>query len=396
MIPTHHDVIIVGGGIIGGGIAEQLRCGSRLRVSIVEQELGARVKTSASQAAAGGINPHLYDEGHGALGPMAQRSRDLYPGWIERLSTAWGQSLELRPSGLLCVAVEEKEHNRLINDVLPLLHERGVTARELGADEARRHEPLLGPAVMGGLWLPDDLSIEPMRVMAALEAILKADSGLTCMPERAEDIRADADGVQVVLSSGRVLRSDQVVVAAGHLSHELVKEFIDWRDGDFSPVKGQILEVAAPARGGLGTQCDALVSGDKKTHIVRATPYAEGRVAVGVTHDRGDASPGTSPQANESILRNLKRILPAVAEWKVIGARAGVRPGTSDGLPILGYVDPYRRVLAATGHSGLGITLAPRTAQLAVKLLLDTPLTEEDRADLHVSRPERLAASRPR
>lgn len=148
-------------------------------------------------------------------------------------------------------------------------------------------------------------------------------------------------------------------------------------------------------RGGLRAQCDALVPDEKETHIVRATPYAEGRVAVGVTHDRGDASPGTSARSSEAILRNLRRILPAVADWEVLGARAGIRPGTSDGLPILGYVDPYRRVLAATGHNGLGITLAPRTAQLAVKLLLDASLTEEDRADLHVSRPERLSASRP-
>lgn len=391
MIPTHHDVIIVGGGIIGGGIAEQLRYGSRLRIAIVEQELGARVKTGASQAAAGGINPHLYDEGHGSLGPIAQRSRDLYPGWVERLSAAWGRPIELRPSGLLCVAIEEKEHSRLINDVLPLLRERGVAAREVGADEAHGREPLLGPAVTGGLWLPDDLAVEPMRVMDALEAVLTADDGLTCVPDHAEDVHVDADGVRVVLRSGRVLRSDKVVVAAGHRSHDLVKDFVDWRD--FSPVKGQILEVAAPASGGLRTQCDALVPDAKETHIVRATPYAEGRVAVGVTHDRGDASQGTTPQATDAILRNLRRILPAVADWKVIGARAGVRPGTSDGLPVLGYVDPDRRVLAATGHNGLGITLAPRTAQLAVKLLLDSPLTEEDRADLRVSRPERLAAS---
>ncbi|MEU8119426.1 FAD-dependent oxidoreductase [Spirillospora sp. NPDC049024] len=396
MGPTHHDVIIVGGGVIGGGIAEHLRCGSRLRVTVVEREFGACVKTSASQAAAGGINPHLYDEAHGALGPMAQRSRDLYPGWIERLSAAWGRPIGLRPSGLLCAAIEEKEHARLVDDVLPLLRERGVAAEELGADEARRHEPLLGPAVRGGLWLPDDLAVEPVRVMAALEAVLEADDGFTYVQDSAESIHVDGDGVRVVLRSGRVLRSDRVVVAAGHLSHELVKDFIDWRDDSFCPIKGQILEVATPPEGGLRTQCDALLPDDEETHIVRASPYAEGRVAVGVTHDRGDASPGTSSRATEDILRNLRRILPAVADWEVIGARAGIRPGTSDGLPILGYVDPSRRVLAATGHNGLGITLAPRTAQLAAKLLLDMPLTEDDRADLHVSRPERLASSRAR
>ncbi|MEU5994951.1 FAD-dependent oxidoreductase [Spirillospora sp. NPDC047418] len=393
MVPTHPDVVIVGGGVIGGGIAERLRRDSRLRVCVVEQEFGAGVRTSASRAAAGGINPHLYDEGHGALGPMAQRSRDLYPDWIERLSAAWGRPIELRPSGLLCLAVEEKEHGRLVDEVLPLLRERGVAAEALGAAEARGREPLLGPAVTGGLWLPDDLAVEPMRVMAALESVLEADDGITCVRDRAEEIRSDGDGVRIVLGSGRVLRSDRVVVAAGHLSHGLLKDFIDWRADSFGPVKGQILEVAVPAGGGLRTQCDALLPDDEETQIVRATPYADGRVAVGVTHDDGDASPGTSARADETILRNLRRILPAVAEWEVIGARAGIRPGTSDGLPVLGYVDPRRRVLAATGHNGLGITLAPRTAHLAATLLLDLPLTDDDRADLRLSRPERLAAS---
>jgi D-amino-acid dehydrogenase len=41
----------------------------------------------------------------------------------------------------------------------------------------------------------------------------------------------------------------------------------------------------------------------------------------------------------------------------------GRRPLTPDGLPILDRVDPFENLFVATGHSMLGITLAPASGQ---------------------------------
>jgi glycine oxidase len=54
-------------------------------------------------------------------------------------------------------------------------------------------------------------------------------------------------------------------------------------------------------------------------------------------------------------------------------------------------VDDDHRVLAATGHYGMGITLAPVTVDLAAKLLLDLPRGQEDRHDLEISSPGRFS-----
>jgi glycine oxidase len=393
MVPTY-DLIVVGGGIIGCGIADRLRAVSS-RICLIEQ--GGRPESGASWAAAGGINPHLDDCLHGSLGLMAERSRDLFPDWIARLSAAAGTPLELRRPGLLQVAIDEKERARLADDVRPFLRERGVEAYFLTGDQARAREPLLGPGVTGALAQPRDMAVEPAKIMDAFTRAFAADERVDLVSGRVAGVVTAGGGVKVTLTDGRTFLAGRVVVAAGHASHA----FLGLRSENFMPVKGQVLEVLAPAGGGLKTQCDALISDDDEAHVVVASPYAPGRITVGVTFEYGVTDTEKTAEARELILRNLRRVLPALAEGQITDARAGIRPGTSDGAPVLGFVDDGHRILAATGHNGLGITLAPRTAQLAAKLLLDLPLTSDDRYDLRISSPDRFriepsrAAARP-
>jgi D-amino-acid dehydrogenase len=50
---------------------------------------------------------------------------------------------------------------------------------------------------------------------------------------------------------------------------------------------------------------------------------------------------------------------------------AGLRPMTSDGLPLIGRAPAAAGVFLATGHGMLGVTLAPATAALLAPLVLD-------------------------
>src|SRR5581483_2390772 len=47
----------------------------------------------------------------------------------------------------------------------------------------------------------------------------------------------------------------------------------------------------------------------------------------------------------------------------------GMRPVAADGLPILGRLEPWRNVYVATGHSMLGVTLAPVTGRRMAELI---------------------------
>ena len=56
-------------------------------------------------------------------------------------------------------------------------------------------------------------------------------------------------------------------------------------------------------------------------------------------------------------------VVPKLAEASILEAWAGLRPGTADGLPILGAT-PTPGYFVATGHFRDGILLAPVTAKL--------------------------------
>jgi len=71
------------------------------------------------------------------------------------------------------------------------------------------------------------------------------------------------------------------------------------------------------------------------------------------------------------ILAGAQAVYPALAGAEVLRAWAGLRPYTSDGLPLLGPVPGVEELLVATGHHRNGILLAPITAQLLRELIVD-------------------------
>ena len=78
--------------------------------------------------------------------------------------------------------------------------------------------------------------------------------------------------------------------------------------------------------------------------------------------------------------------MPAVYGARFLGVRVGLRPGTSDELPIIGPSSTMRGVYYATGHYRNGVLLAPLTALM----LADLILMGRERAELSLVRPERF------
>ena len=64
-------------------------------------------------------------------------------------------------------------------------------------------------------------------------------------------------------------------------------------------------------------------------------------------------------------------VAPPTSRW------AGLRPLTSDGLPLIGPTPRDPHVFVATGHGMLGVTLAPATASLLAPLVLEGRLAAE-------------------
>ena len=69
------------------------------------------------------------------------------------------------------------------------------------------------------------------------------------------------------------------------------------------------------------------------------------------------------------LLALAPRLVPRLADATVSGAWAGLRPGTPDGLPLLGRPPGWSGIVLAAGHFREGILLTPITGELVLDLL---------------------------
>jgi glycine oxidase len=89
---------------------------------------------------------------------------------------------------------------------------------------------------------------------------------------------------------------------------------------------------------------------------------------VGATLEEQGFDVSVTAGAVLELLREAYRALPDIAELKLVGARAGLRPGTPDNAPLIGR-GALEGLVLATGHYRNGILLAPITAGAVAAVL---------------------------
>src|SRR5580692_7758821 len=140
------DVLVIGGGVVGLAIA--WRAAQRgLAVTVADPEPAA----GATHAAAGMLTPvaeAAYAERE--LFRLGSASLDRYPAFAAELTGLTGLPTGFAPTGTLQVAYD------------------GDDLAVLAAREVRAAEPMLDPAVRGGLLAAGDGSVDPRLLAAAL------------------------------------------------------------------------------------------------------------------------------------------------------------------------------------------------------------------------------------
>ena len=98
-----------------------------------------------------------------------------------------------------------------------------------------------------------------------------------------------------------------------------------------------------------------------RTPDVYLVPRGDGRIVVGATLERVGFDRQVESTAVDGLLALAASLWPPIAAAPVVDRWAGLRPGTSDGLPLIGRAEAPNCWLA-TGHFRNGILLAPATA----------------------------------
>ncbi|UOQ90525.1 FAD-dependent oxidoreductase [Agromyces endophyticus] len=268
-----------------------------------------------------------------------------------------GVDYELHHEGLL-MAFKEKELMQHHLGYVDLVRQYGLEPSVLVGDAVREHEPLLSDAVEGGLYFPKELHLDPAAFVGALHSKL-VELGVEIVENAPIDgVQVAGDRIVSVSSGSRTFAGDAFLLAAGAWTGPLSKLF-----GASLPVrpgKGYCIDIEP-----LGLRSATNLHDAK----VAVTPLSRNLRLAG-TMEFGGLDEHINQVRVDAILR-----APATyfRDWEPPTAKltpkAGMRPMTPDGLPIIGALPRLRNGYVATGHGMLGVTLAPATARALTDLI---------------------------
>jgi glycine oxidase len=341
------DVAIAGGGIIGLSLGLELR---RRGLSAVVME--RRKAMSSASGAAGGMLAVHDPQNPAELLPLSLRSRELYPAYLERIEELSGRKVPLR--------------TRRTMQWVDSAREGGTT---VAAAEMAEFAPGLEANGYSFEWLEEG-SVDPKDLRDALPAAFVAAGGILLEETEMLSVASSANGVTVE-TAGQQVSAGMFVNCRGA-----------WAGAGGLPGLGEL-----PVRPVKGQMANLRCRPERLRCVVRAPgvyliPRGDGRVTVGSTLEHAGFDERVQEPAMGQMVRAALRLLPE-AETPAAGDMwAGLRPGTPDGLPIMGEAGGRAggkdHCWHATGHYRDGILLAPATGRLMAQAMLgerpDVPL----------------------
>ena len=334
-------VVIVGGGAIGCSLAREL-AGRGASVTVIDR---AEPGFEASGAAAGLIAPQAEGLAPGAFFDLASESRELYPELAAELAEETGIDVGWRRKGVLRCALSGAEGERYrwqTEAGLPLQSVDRAGISEISGGTVT-------PEAASGLFFPQDGVVDPRKLTRALWRSAERRGVRFLLGTFARRLRVHSGRCRGVETDRGVFEADAVVDATGA-----------WSAFDpkapavrVEPVRGQIVDLrpADPA-----PRC---VVESEEVYVV---PREDGSVLLGSTEERVGFRKEVTAAAVRDLVTAACRLVPSLERAGFAGAWAGLRPGSADGLPVLGE-SAVAGLFFATGHFRNGILLAPVTAR---------------------------------
>jgi glycine oxidase len=348
------DVLIVGAGLIGLGIAYEL-AKEGISVRVLDAHAPA---SSASWAAAGMLAPYTEALEGEAFEAACVRSLEAYPGFAAEIEERTGVDVRLRRDGIVEAAYDDAAAARLQAHVAALAA-RGVAAEWHDRAGALELEGVLGAGCIGVALVHGEGQVDNRALGRALRAAcegrgVRIDVGIEALALECGD-----GGVRGVRTKSGFIGAAVVVNAAGAWSGVLAGVPLEARV-PVVPIKGQMFALAVPPY---------LIRRVLWLPGAYAVPRSEGRLLVGATVEDAGFDLRVTAGGIRTVLDAALDALPMLRDFAICETWAGLRPGSPDGVPFIGAT-ALEGYLVATGHHRNGILLAPLTARLVADLIL--------------------------
>lgn len=343
------DVVVVGGGLIGMLTARELVLAGA-KVTLIERgEFGQE-----SSWAGGGILSPLYPWRYpDAVNTLCRWSQARFPSLAAELASETGIDPEWTQSGLLVL------------DEPPDAAAEGWSrtsgmAMEWVDDAALAElEPKLVRRGIRAQWWSEVAQIRNPRLVKALSRSLALKGATLKRGHTVNRFITCESRIQGVQAGQESFAADAVVVAAGAWSADLMAPI--GRRWNIVPVRGQMLMFKAVP----GVVNHILLA---NSHYL--VPRRDGHVLVGSTVEHVGFDKSTTATAYETLYAAAVTRVPALAEYPVERHWAGLRPGSPDGVPLIGEHPACRGLFINAGHFRNGVVAGPASARLLADILL--------------------------
>ncbi|MGV8938249.1 MAG: NAD(P)/FAD-dependent oxidoreductase [Allorhizobium sp.] len=367
--PRPRTVIIAGAGIVGAAAAYFL-AQRGVEVLLLDADAPAAQATGAADGAVSVASKRP--------GPMMTAARAGVALYAELARDGLFADV-YKPRSTFIVAASELERG-VLEAHAAALDEAGVDVSPIATAELRRRFPALSQQACNAVEVHGEghaIGYQIVhRLLSAAAIVVRRDC-------RADELLIEGGRVAGLQTNQGILRADAVVIAAGTGSAGLLG-----LDGVLRPRKGQLLVTErAPALNAAmpgaimsgryllskGSQKGAPAMSGRGYGLV-IDPLRTGQFLIGGSREESADWRSNDLDAVSQILADAIRLVPGLAQLRLLRAFAGVRTAVVDGLPLIGRAGGFDNLFVATGFEGDGICLGPVTGKAISQLICgETP-----------------------
>jgi len=348
------EVVIIGGGITGCGVAYNLAKMGLTDVVLVEKNF---LSSGATGRCGGGIRQQFTTEWNIRLAMESVKR-------FEKMNDELDIDIEYEQGGYLVITDDEKELEEFKKNV-KLQNKLGLDSKLITPSEAKEIVPYLNEDnILGATFCQSDGHAYPFRVVQGYAKKAKEMGVEINKFTEVKSIKKEDNKIKSVVTDRGEIKTNIVVNSAGAYSREIARMI-----GVEMPNKPFRHEILATER--YKHILDPMIISFKYGIYFSQQKHGEIVGGIGDPDEPSSYNIKSSLKFVERFTSVLGKIVPAFKNLNIVRQWAGFYDVTPDAKPILGYTEGIDTLIQANGYSGHGFMVAPRVTELIAELIVD-------------------------
>ena len=349
------DIVIIGGGVNGCGLAYNL---AKKGVNVVVFEKNY-LSSGATGACGAGIRQQWSTRENAEL---SMNSVKIF----EKLSKELGEDIEFRQGGYL-IAVHDKEELLQSEKNVEMQKLLGIPVRIISTKEIKEIVPILdikGMNVIAATFCPTDGHANPFKTTFAYANAARKYGADIFTHTKVTDIKIENKQILEVITDKGSVKTDVVVNAAGVFSKDIC-DMVKIKIPN-TPVRKEIMATER-----LKPLFDAMVISFKDG--IYFSQQNEGQIVGGIPIPEQKPGYKTAPTTSflHHMSKTLTRYAPLLKHVNMLRHWTGFYDVTPDSRPILGETKDLKGFIHCHGFSGHGFMLSPMVTKLLCEYIVD-------------------------